>query len=90
MSQSPEVAGHCGQGTLTLVEINSRRRHRRQQLRGIKTGARGEHMLHRRQMLCFLQSPPFDERGGLVRRREVRVPSELLPDAHVQDQQQQV
>lgn len=54
-----KVAGHCGQGTLTLVEINSRRRHRRQQLRGIK-------------------------------RREVRVPSELLPDAHVQDQQQQV
>ncbi|CAE7314917.1 unnamed protein product [Symbiodinium sp. KB8] len=44
-----KVAGHCGQGTLTLVEINSRRRHRRQQLRGIK-------------------------------RREVRVPSELLPD----------
>ena len=32
-----EVAGHHGQGTLTLVEINSRRRHRRQQLRGIKT-----------------------------------------------------
>ncbi|CAE7252949.1 unnamed protein product [Symbiodinium natans] len=43
-----KVAGHHGQGTLTLVEINSRRRHRRQQLRGIK-------------------------------RREVRVPSELLP-----------
>ena len=32
-----QVAGHHGQGTLTLKEINSRRRHRRQQLRGIKT-----------------------------------------------------
>jgi len=52
-----KVAGHCGHGTLTLPEINRRRRQRRQQLRGIK-------------------------------RREVRVPSELLPDANIQDQQQ--
>ncbi|CAJ1332425.1 unnamed protein product [Effrenium voratum] len=51
-----QVAGHRGQGTLTLREINHRRRHRRKQLKEART-------------------------------RESQFPAELLPDGHVQDQQ---
>eukprot|EP00435_Cladocopium_sp_Y103_P005238 s1644_g1.t1 len=52
-----KVAGQRGDGTLTLKEINRRRRMRRRQLR-------------------------------MARNRECNFPCELLPDADVQDQQQ--